>query len=167
VATGILIFNALALLLLVMILAVVLAVRLLTGLAVPGWATYTTGLIIVVFTQLVALSFNLVFSLVTSRSRTTFVAVRDYAIYVVDLENNSECPRARGRMRDLRRFGYHIRARGWISCPRKAGRNTGQDISILASMTMFWRSAPSWELRRSCSRKPVRDRGIALSQTRS
>ena len=32
-------------------------------------------------------------------------------------------------------------------------------------MTMFWRSAPSWELRRSCSRKPMRDRGIALSQT--
>jgi hypothetical protein len=90
VATRILIFNVCALILLVMTLAVVVAVRLLTGLAVPGWAIYTAGLVIIVFTQLVALSFNLVFSLVSSRSRMTFVPVRDYAIYLVDQETLSQ-----------------------------------------------------------------------------
>jgi hypothetical protein len=82
VATRILIFSVMILIFLLAVLAVVLILRISTGLAIPGWATYTSGLIMILFTQLVALSFNMVFLLITNRTRTSFVPVRDYEIYV-------------------------------------------------------------------------------------
>jgi hypothetical protein len=86
VATRILIFSVVTLLALLAVLAVVFFVRMSTGLAIPGWATYTSGLIIILFTQLVAISFNLVFMLISSRTRTTFVPARDYEIYIDNLQ---------------------------------------------------------------------------------
>jgi glycosyltransferase involved in cell wall biosynthesis len=87
VATRILIFNVIGLIVLLTVLAAVFTIKFWSDLAIPGWATYTTGFIVIVFTQLAALSFNLVFSLISSRSRMPFLPVRDYHIYVATIEN--------------------------------------------------------------------------------
>ena len=82
VATRILIANSLGASLLVLLLGTVVAIRLWTNKAIPGWATYTAGLILLLALQLVGMSFNLVFLLISNRSQMTFVPMRDYAVFV-------------------------------------------------------------------------------------
>jgi hypothetical protein len=82
VATRVLIFNALGLVLLLAAIAVAVAIRMFTHLAIPGWATYTTGFFVVCALQLLVLSFNLAFSLIANRNRMLFLPVRDYATFV-------------------------------------------------------------------------------------
>lgn len=86
VATRILIANAICLLLLLIALAVVIGIRLCTDLAVPGWATYTVGLILVVLTQILAVSFSLVFFVVSNRARAVFVPSRDCPVFIERLD---------------------------------------------------------------------------------
>jgi hypothetical protein len=86
VATRILIGSVSSVLLLAVVLAVVFGIRILTNLAVPGWATYTSGLLLVLMIQIASISFSLVFSLITTRLNMTFVPVRDYHVYVERLE---------------------------------------------------------------------------------
>lgn len=86
VATRILIANAVGLVLLLMALAVVVGIRLFTHLAVPGWATYTVGLIVVLLTQILAVSFSLVFSFVSNRSNSVFVPSRDCIFFIERLD---------------------------------------------------------------------------------
>lgn len=83
VATRILIANAACLVLLVLALGAVIGIRLFTSLAIPGWATYTVGIIAILFTQILAVSFSLVFSLISNRSSTAFIPSRDCP-FVVD-----------------------------------------------------------------------------------
>lgn len=59
------------------LLAAVVAIRLFTTLAIPGWATFTSGLLIVVFTQMVLLSTVLVLLVMHSRSAVNFLPIRD------------------------------------------------------------------------------------------
>jgi glycosyltransferase involved in cell wall biosynthesis len=87
VATRILVSNVIGVALLFVILVVVFGVRLLTDRAIPGWATYVVGLVLILLTQLLAVSFSLVFSLISNRINMTFVPVRDYPPFVDKLDN--------------------------------------------------------------------------------
>ncbi|MFP5235403.1 MAG: glycosyltransferase [Acidobacteriota bacterium] len=82
VATRILIANTVCLFLLLLALGLVVGVRLFTSMAVPGWATYTVGIIAILFTQVLAVSFSLVFSLISNRSSTAFIPSRDCAFFI-------------------------------------------------------------------------------------
>jgi polyisoprenyl-phosphate glycosyltransferase len=82
VATRILIASLASVVVLVAAIAVVVGIRLSTNLAVPGWATFTAGLLFVLMLQVVSISFSLVFSLITTRLNMTFVPRRDYRIFV-------------------------------------------------------------------------------------
>ncbi len=82
VACRILIFNGIGLGLLLMLLAVIVGIKVFSGLAIPGWTTSAVGLTAVLFTQLLAISFSLVFSLISSRSTATFLPKRDYHFYI-------------------------------------------------------------------------------------
>jgi glycosyltransferase involved in cell wall biosynthesis len=63
-------------------LGCVVAVRLLTDLAIPGWATFTAGLLLLALSQ--AVMFSLVFSFIilSDRQGASFLPRRDYAYYV-------------------------------------------------------------------------------------
>ena len=87
VATRILIASVSCGLLLAMVLGAVFGIRLYTNLAIPGWATYTSGLLLVLMIQVASISFSLVFSLITTRLNMTFVPARDYLFFVERLEN--------------------------------------------------------------------------------
>jgi len=68
--------------LLLLALFATLAVRLFSGLAIPGWATYTTGILLVLLHQMAMMSFLLVFVVLSSRAASTFIPARDYKFFV-------------------------------------------------------------------------------------
>ncbi len=80
VATGIL-----GVLTLVAVMAVV-AIRLATELAVPGWATTATGLLLLLFSQAGLLSLVFVFIILQSRNTSSFIPLRDHAYFIDRLE---------------------------------------------------------------------------------
>jgi glycosyltransferase involved in cell wall biosynthesis len=60
----------------------VVGVRLWTNLAIPGWATFTVGLLLVMFLQAVMLSVFFSFMILASRNGATFLPIRDSSMLV-------------------------------------------------------------------------------------
>ncbi|HWP04400.1 MAG TPA: glycosyltransferase [Polyangiaceae bacterium] len=60
----------------------VVGIRFATTLAIPGWATYTAGLLLVLSIQVASVAFSLVLSLISTRTSATFLPCRDYSIFV-------------------------------------------------------------------------------------
>ncbi len=81
VATRILVASVGLMALLALALGVVFAIRFGTALAIPGWATYTAGLLLVLSIQISTVAFGLVLSLISGRPGATFVPSRDYAVF--------------------------------------------------------------------------------------
>jgi hypothetical protein len=87
VATRILICNVIGLFVLLIVLSCLIGIRLFTDLAIPGWTTYAAGLTLVLATQLAAISFSLVFSLISSRTNVLFIPLKDYAVFVQSVDS--------------------------------------------------------------------------------
>jgi glycosyltransferase involved in cell wall biosynthesis len=85
-ATRILIASGLATAVTVTALSGAVGIRLFTNLAIPGWATFTVGLLLVLLLQIVTTSFTLVFTLVANRWHRAFVPSRDHAVFVDRVE---------------------------------------------------------------------------------
>ena len=85
-ATRILIANLAAMAAAAIALVCVVLIRLYTNAAIPGWAPYVTGLLLIFMAQLVAASFTLVFLLISNRVSFPFVPIRDYSIFVDRVE---------------------------------------------------------------------------------
>jgi hypothetical protein len=86
VATRILVASMGLVGLLAAALVTVVAVRLGTTLAIPGWATYAAGTLLVLAIQVLTIAFSLVLSLVGGRISATFVPCREYRIFVSDVQ---------------------------------------------------------------------------------
>lgn len=82
VGTRLLVLDLLITFGLVLLIGGVAAIRLLTNLAIPGWATFTMGLLLVLVSQSLIASFMLVFSIMMNRSQLGFLPIRDYAYFV-------------------------------------------------------------------------------------
>jgi hypothetical protein len=67
---------------LMLVSAAVIGVKLFTHLAIPGWATFTLGLLLVMVGQSLIGLFLLVFSVVMNRSQLGFLPIRDYPYFV-------------------------------------------------------------------------------------
>jgi len=66
-------------------IVVVILVRFATTLAIPGWATYTLGLLFVMFIQFVSLSLIFAFIILSSRNNVSFIPKKDYHLFVLEL----------------------------------------------------------------------------------
>jgi hypothetical protein len=86
VATRILIANIFAGVLVVAGTVAVVAIRMGTDAAIPGWATYTVAILLVLLVLVAAISINLLFSLITNRTSMPIIPARDYAIFVDRVE---------------------------------------------------------------------------------
>ena len=64
------------------LMATALVVKVATHLAIPGWATYATGLLLLLLTQLIVLSLIFSFVALYSRGQSSFVPIRDCPIYI-------------------------------------------------------------------------------------
>ena len=64
------------------LIVVAFIVKLTTNLSIPGWATYVTGLLLLLLSQLVVLSLIFIFVAFSSRGQSSFAPIRDCAIYI-------------------------------------------------------------------------------------
>jgi len=62
----------------------VVTIRLFTHWAIPGWATYTTGLLAIVLIQFIAVATSFTFIVLSNRANFDFLPVRDYAPFVAE-----------------------------------------------------------------------------------
>jgi polyisoprenyl-phosphate glycosyltransferase len=82
VGTRLLAANIAMMLGLLALIGVVVGVKLLTNLAIPGWATITMGMLLILIGQSLIASSVLVFSIMTNRSQLGFLPIRDYGYFV-------------------------------------------------------------------------------------
>lgn len=64
------------------LIAVTVGVRLATHLAIPGWATYTAGLLLLLLFQSLTLALVFTFVVLSSRGQSNFVPMRDCPVYI-------------------------------------------------------------------------------------
>jgi hypothetical protein len=76
----------------VLLIGVVAGVRLFTDLAIPGWATYVTGILVVILAQALIASLALVFIIVGGRAATGFLPLRDASFFIDHVERVSPAP---------------------------------------------------------------------------
>ncbi len=67
---------------LVLLLVAVVVVRFFTPLAIPGWATAAFGMLSVLLFQAIGISLVLVMGMLAARQGTSFIPLRDYAVFI-------------------------------------------------------------------------------------
>ncbi|HKS17526.1 MAG TPA: glycosyltransferase [Planctomycetota bacterium] len=67
-------------------IAVVLVLRLATDLVIPGWATFSTGLLLLLLAQCAIASFMAVLFILTTRNNLSFLPLRDFRHFVESAE---------------------------------------------------------------------------------
>ncbi|MBV9122989.1 MAG: glycosyltransferase [Planctomycetes bacterium] len=68
-------------------LLTVLGIRLGTHLAIPGWATYAAGLLLVLLFQAIMISFLFIFIILHNRQGANFLPIRDYHYFLLRIRN--------------------------------------------------------------------------------
>lgn len=86
IGARLLIASFLLIMMLLILLSVVVCIRLFTDMAIPGWATLSTGLIIVNVFQLFTISCVFIFFTLHSRKNMDFIPIRDYKYFINDLK---------------------------------------------------------------------------------
>ena len=66
-------------------MVLVVAIRLFTNLAIPGWATYATGTLAIIMIQLITIATSFTFYVLSNRSSMAFVPLRDYSWFVEEV----------------------------------------------------------------------------------
>lgn len=66
---------------------VVSGIRILTNEAIPGWATYTVGTLVIILIQLITIATSFTFTMLSNRINLSFVPSRDYEHLVGDFED--------------------------------------------------------------------------------
>lgn len=74
----------------VALIGAVIGVRLGTGHAIPGWATFTIGLLVTSLIQLIMLAVVFVFLILASRQNASFLPIRDYGYYIAGVRGAGE-----------------------------------------------------------------------------
>jgi len=71
-------------LVLLLVLGILLAIviRFATSLAVPGWATYTTGILFLILLQILVIAGLFVFTILSARASMSFLPIRDHNFFV-------------------------------------------------------------------------------------
>ncbi|HKX19333.1 MAG TPA: glycosyltransferase [bacterium] len=68
--------------LLLLLMVAVVVLRWSTRLAIPGWATSALGILLILFSQVVLISLFLCFVIISARSNTTVIPLRDAPVFV-------------------------------------------------------------------------------------
>jgi hypothetical protein len=69
----------------VVLIVITIAIRTMTDLAIPGWATYVIGLCFIILLQSFTISFSFVFLILNGRNNYSFLPQRDYLHFVLDV----------------------------------------------------------------------------------
>ncbi|MGH7448913.1 MAG: glycosyl transferase, partial [Longimicrobiales bacterium] len=60
----------------------VVAIRVLTDLAIPGWATFTTGLLLMLLVQSIGFAILFSFTVLANRKSASVILARDFELFV-------------------------------------------------------------------------------------
>jgi len=63
-------------------LVLCIIIRLFTSLAVPGWATYVTGLIVIILLQILSITFAFTIHAFANPTSMSFLPIRDYSWFI-------------------------------------------------------------------------------------
>lgn len=63
-------------------LVAVILIRLFTDLAVPGWATFSSGLLLVLSLQILATTASFLFFVLNNRNLSSFIPLRDFSLFI-------------------------------------------------------------------------------------
>lgn len=74
-------------LLLILFLLAVFILRIFTDLAIPGWATFSSGLLLILFLQISATTASFLFYVLTNRNLSSFIPLRDYSLFIDKIFN--------------------------------------------------------------------------------
>jgi membrane-bound metal-dependent hydrolase YbcI (DUF457 family) len=66
---------------------VVIMIRLFTNQAIPGWATYATGILAIILVQFITIASSFTFFILSARTNLGFVPMRDYTLFVGEVAN--------------------------------------------------------------------------------
>jgi glycosyltransferase involved in cell wall biosynthesis len=66
-------------------ISVVVVIRLITDLAIPGWATYVVALLLIILMQAVTLSLFFIFLVLNNRDNASFLPERDYKYFISEV----------------------------------------------------------------------------------
>lgn len=72
------------------LLCIAVAIRLTTHLAIPGWATSTVGLLLLLLFQCLTLALVFTFVVLSSRGQSSFIPIRDCPYYIRNLKTAFE-----------------------------------------------------------------------------
>lgn len=73
--------------LLILTLVTIFLLRFFTDLAIPGWATFSSGLLLILFLQITATTASFLFYILTNRNISSFIPLRDYSLYIENILN--------------------------------------------------------------------------------
>jgi len=63
-------------------IVLVVMIRLFTDRAIPGWATYATGTLVIIAMQLITIATSFTFFVLSNRTNLGFIPLRDYSLFV-------------------------------------------------------------------------------------
>ncbi|HYL36196.1 MAG TPA: glycosyltransferase [Bryobacteraceae bacterium] len=86
ISVRLLLCTSFAFTLLLSCLLLTVGIRLFTHLAIPGWATYTAGIVTIILLQLMLLSLLLSMSLLSGRKRQDIIPLRDYGYFLAEVK---------------------------------------------------------------------------------
>lgn len=87
VGVRLLVTSCLLILVTIGAMVAIVAIRLLTALAVPGWASYLLALCFVILIQAFMASLSFIFIVLAGRNNTNFLPERDYHYFVLELQH--------------------------------------------------------------------------------
>ena len=64
---------------------IVIMIRLFTNQAIPGWATYATGILAIILVQFITIATSFTFMILSTRTNLGFVPVRDYGLFIAEV----------------------------------------------------------------------------------
>lgn len=91
VGVRMLLASAAASVLLVLAIAAVLGIRLFTHQAIPGWATYASGTLGILFMQFIAIAISFTFFILSNRMNLGFLPMRDYSFFLAEIVDIYPC----------------------------------------------------------------------------
>ena len=68
------------------------AIRAVTGRAIPGWTVYSMGALAIILIQLITVAASFTFTVLANRTSQTFVPLRDYELFVLEAEDIYRSP---------------------------------------------------------------------------
>jgi len=63
-------------------IVLVVMIRLFTDRAIPGWATYATGTLVIIAMQLITIATSFTFFVLSNRTNLGFIPLQDYSLFV-------------------------------------------------------------------------------------